>query len=83
MEKSIWNQIITFITRKLIVKISLRFYHSEISRRIRVVEHALQVDFLLAVGARLFLPHNAPAADTKLVESDRVCQGQTKVENSV
>ena len=36
-----------------------------------VGEHALQVDFLVAVGARLLLAHDAPASDTELMEPAR------------
>ena len=44
--------------------------HSESStQRIRVVHHPLHVYLLVAVRTRLLLTHNAPAADTELVES--------------
>ena len=33
-----------------------------------VGEHALQVDLLVTVGARLLLAHDAPASDTELME---------------
>lgn len=42
----------------------------EPKQRIRVAEHPLEVYLLFAVGTRLLLSHNAPAADTELVESE-------------
>lgn len=39
-------------------------------KRIRVAEHPLEVYFLFAVGTRLLLSHNAPAADAELVEAE-------------
>lgn len=41
----------------------------EFKQRIRVTEHPLEVYLLFAVGTRLLLSHNAPAADAELVES--------------
>lgn len=38
------------------------------AKRIRVAHHPPQVDLLAAVGTRLLLPHDAPAADAELVE---------------
>lgn len=43
--------------------------------RIRIAEHPLEVHFLLAVRAGLFLPHNAPAPDAELVKAGRA-EGQ-------
>lgn len=40
-------------------------------RRIRVVHHPLKVDLLVAIWTRLLLSHDAPAADAKLMKSDR------------
>lgn len=37
--------------------------------RIRVAEHPLEVYLLFAVGTRLLLSHNAPAANAELVET--------------
>lgn len=42
----------------------------EPKQRIRVAEHPLEVYLLFAVGTRLLLSHNAPAADAELVESE-------------
>lgn len=44
-------------------------------KRIRVVHHPLQVHLLVAVRARLFLTHNAPAADAELMKSES-CAGE-------
>ena len=42
----------------------------EPKQRIRVAEHPLEIYLLFAVGTRLLLSHNAPAADAELVESE-------------
>lgn len=42
----------------------------EYKQRIRVAEHPFEVYLLFAVGTRLLLSHNAPAADAELVESE-------------
>lgn len=42
----------------------------ELKQRIRVAEHPLEVYLLFAVGTRLLLSHNAPAADAEFVESE-------------
>lgn len=39
-------------------------------QRIRVAEHPLEVYLLFAVGTRLLLSYDAPAADAELVESE-------------
>lgn len=37
--------------------------------RIRVAEHPLEIHLLFAVGTRLLLSHNAPAANAELMET--------------
>lgn len=38
-------------------------------KRIRIAEHLLQVDLLLAVRTSLLFSHNAPATNTELMKS--------------
>lgn len=38
-------------------------------KRIRIVEHLLQINFFLAVRTNLFLANNAPASNTKFMKN--------------
>lgn len=50
-------------------------------QRIRVVHHPLQVDLLVAIWTCLLFSHNAPAADAKLMKSERWGEVKTQTLN--